>query len=176
MLFVEGSESAAERFVDLVCAHSRIKWQIHRVVDAYDAIDYLSGFGQSANRARFPLPHVVLLDVNSGTTDGLDMLAWIRGDGRFRGLPVVVTSTAATCLEAPSARELGLRAWFAQADDYPEVIALCEALGLSALTEMANDFQKHWGSARRVSPAASERRFFESGLRGGTGAFRRWAI
>src|SRR5690242_18498124 len=120
MLYVEGSEFAAQCFVDLVCAHSRIKWQIHRVRDAYDAIDYLSGVVQFSDRARFPLPHVVLLGLNSSTKEGLDLLAWIRGDGRFRGLPVLVTSTAATRLEGRSARELGLRAWFARAGDYAE--------------------------------------------------------
>lgn len=148
MLYVEGNEFAAECFVNLVCAHSRIKWQIHRVRDAHDAIDYLSGVVQFGDRSRFPLPHVVLLGLNSSTLDGLDLMAWIRRDGRFCRLPVLVTSTAATRLEGLSARELGLHAWFAPADDPVEIITLCEALGLNTLAALAGDLQKHCASGQ----------------------------
>jgi len=51
------------------------------------AIDYLQGAGKFADRAKFPLPSLVLLDLKLPYVMGLDVLKWIR---KQPGLAVVV--------------------------------------------------------------------------------------
>ena len=47
------------------------------VQDGRQAIDYLAAEGVFANRAIFPFPSLVLLDLNLPYVPGLDVLKWI---------------------------------------------------------------------------------------------------
>src|SRR6516225_8524692 len=57
-----------------------------------EAIAYLSGTGRYANRAEFPLPELVLLDLKMPGIDGFEVLRWIRAQPGIRGMRVVVLS------------------------------------------------------------------------------------
>ena len=46
--------------------------------DGQQAIDYLQGAGKFAERAKFPFPCLVLLDLKLPFVTGLDVLRWIR--------------------------------------------------------------------------------------------------
>ena len=60
---------------------------IHVASDGQEAIDYLKGAGKFADRVKFPLPGLVLLDLKLPHVMGLDVLKWIREQS---GLVVVV--------------------------------------------------------------------------------------
>src|SRR5438477_5846459 len=70
--------------------------ELHLVTDGQQAIDYLSGTGQYANRKKFPLPQVILLDLKMPRVDGFGVLNWLRHNspGELRLLPVIVMSTS----------------------------------------------------------------------------------
>lgn len=62
-----------------------------RVVrDGLDAMDYLGGTGRFTDRQRYPLPSLVLLDLNIPGKKGLEVLEWIRQQKQFQSLPVVI--------------------------------------------------------------------------------------
>ena len=46
--------------------------------DGQQAIDYLRGVGKFADRKKFPLPCLILLDLKLPHVMGLDVLKWIR--------------------------------------------------------------------------------------------------
>jgi CheY-like chemotaxis protein len=46
--------------------------------DGEEAIAYLNGDGRFAERARFPLPILVLLDLKMPKLDGFHVLQWLR--------------------------------------------------------------------------------------------------
>ena len=46
--------------------------------DGQEAIDYLKGIGKFADREKFPLPCLILLDLKLPLIMGLDVLKWIR--------------------------------------------------------------------------------------------------
>jgi len=131
LLYVEGSDEAAKSFVDLAGVQSKIRWQIRRVRDAYEGIDYLSGFKDFADRTRFPLPQMLVLKLSPRTFRGLDLLAWLRGESRFRHVPVVVTTLPGGSADEGSAFELAPAAWFVRSTGYHEVLGLCEHLALN---------------------------------------------
>ena len=58
------------------------------------AIDYLSGAGAFADRENYPLPGVVLLDLNLPEVHGFEVLKWIRTNPSHRQLPVVVFTSS----------------------------------------------------------------------------------
>lgn len=59
-----------------------------------EAIDYLSGTGQYSDRTEYPLPRLVLLDVNMPRVSGLEVLRWIRRQEAFRETPVVMLTSS----------------------------------------------------------------------------------
>src|SRR5690349_18131600 len=61
--------------------------------DGQEAINYLKGIGKFADRARFPQPSLVLLDLKLPHVMGLDVLKWIRQES---GLPLVVVPLTAS--------------------------------------------------------------------------------
>jgi CheY-like chemotaxis protein len=55
---------------------SRVKNPVYVVRSGAEAIQYLAGEGKFQNRARFPLPKIVFLDLKMPPPDGLDVLRW----------------------------------------------------------------------------------------------------
>ena len=55
--------------------------------DGQEAIDYLQGVGQFADRGKFPFPCLALLDLKLPYVMGLEVLKWIR---QQRGMTLVV--------------------------------------------------------------------------------------
>lgn len=58
--------------------------------DGRKAIHYLGGTGEYSDRAQFPLPCLVLLDLKLPHVMGLDVLKWIREQPELRGVIVLV--------------------------------------------------------------------------------------
>jgi len=59
-----------------------------------EAIEYLSGTGKYSNRSEFPLPALVLLDLNMPGLNGFDVLRWIREQPGLVTLRVVVLTSS----------------------------------------------------------------------------------
>jgi hypothetical protein len=108
--------------------HCEKQWQVFHVRNASEAIDYLAGFYDFADRTRFPLPEILLLSLNAATTSSLDLLAWLRGNREFLHRPVVVASAAGAGTHEVSAFERAPWAWFVRMTGYHEVLNLCERL------------------------------------------------
>ena len=58
--------------------------------DGQEAIDYLSGSGEFSDRALYPVPSIVLLDLKLPKVLGMDVLKWIRSRMEFKILPVII--------------------------------------------------------------------------------------
>jgi len=72
------------------------------------AIAYLGGEGPFADRARYPMPTVVLLDLGVAER-GLSMLEWRFGRPELRTLPVIVLTASKFSAELKHAYSLGAR-------------------------------------------------------------------
>ena len=66
---------------------------IQVATDGQMAIDYLAGLGKFADRSRYPLPGLVLLDLKLPRRSGREVLEWIRSQpGLCRTIVIVFTS------------------------------------------------------------------------------------
>ncbi len=87
-------------------------WQIICVGDGDEALQYLGGAGQYADREHFPIPNLMLLDLKLRSMHGLDLLAWVRAHPQFRRLPIIVLSGSASETDQACALELGASSYF----------------------------------------------------------------
>jgi CheY-like chemotaxis protein len=75
--------------------------------DGQEAIDYLEGTGRFADRAQFPLPCVILLDLKLPYIPGLQVLSWIRFHEALKETPVIVLTSSPEDKDREKAAELG---------------------------------------------------------------------
>ena len=69
---------------------SGLKVELFEATDGYAAINYLLGNEAYADRARFPFPDLVVLDLKMPGMDGFEVLKQIRASMGLQNLPVVV--------------------------------------------------------------------------------------
>jgi CheY-like chemotaxis protein len=65
---------------------------IIHVSEVEDMIAYMNGEGIYADRENYPLPRLVLLDMQLNGSDGLDAAAWMRSQSKFRKIAIVAIS------------------------------------------------------------------------------------
>ena len=92
------------------------------VRDGEEAIAYLRGDGRYSNRAEYPLPALVLLDLKLPRMDGLEVLAWIRQQEGIRGLPVIVLTSSNRIQDVNRAYELGTNSFFVKELDFENTV------------------------------------------------------
>ena len=67
---------------------------IYHCEDGDEALDFLFRQGEYADPAKAPRPGIILLDLNLPGTDGREVLAEIKKDGKLKKIPVVVLTTS----------------------------------------------------------------------------------
>lgn len=77
------------------------------VADGRDAIRYLSGVDGYGNREEYPVPALVLLDLNVPEVNGFELLRWIRSRPEYAATPVVVFSSSNRDEDKRKVQELG---------------------------------------------------------------------
>src|SRR5436305_6100446 len=95
---------------------------MYTVDDGAEAISYLSGMGQYADRGRFPFPDLLLLDLKMPRLGGFDVLRWLR-TSPYRGLPVVAHSTSRLESDVQQAFDLGASDYLLKSPDLAAVAA-----------------------------------------------------
>src|SRR5688572_13030007 len=62
------------------------------VLDGDDLIKYLAGSAAYADRDRYPLPQLLLLDLQMPKRDGFDVLKWLKENPSIVDMTVVIVS------------------------------------------------------------------------------------
>jgi CheY-like chemotaxis protein len=110
ILLVEDSEEDV-----VLIRHTLQMAGIHNPVSVVDtaeaAIAYLNGEGQYSDRASFPIPKVVFIDLILPGQSGHEVLAWIQKADGFRDLIRVVLTGSDDPLHLSRAHALGLHAY-----------------------------------------------------------------
>src|SRR5512146_3309619 len=94
LLIVEDQENDA-LFLKHALKKAGVNNPVQVVEDGQQAIDYLSGQGRYADRAAFPIPSLIFLDLKLPQISGLEVLHWIREQPDL-GPVVVLIMTSST--------------------------------------------------------------------------------
>ncbi len=104
-------EDADAQFIERVGRQSPLVQSIRVLRGVEDAKAYLSAMEPFADRQRFPMPNLLLLDLKLRRVSGLELLRWIRQQPAIRLLSVVVLSGTAKESDLNRAYELGIEAY-----------------------------------------------------------------
>jgi CheY-like chemotaxis protein len=100
--------------------------------DGQQAVDYLSGAGEYADRVKFPLPRLILLDLKLPLRTGLEVLAWMRTQPHLAKMLTIVVSSSASKKDVTTALELGARSF------------LTKPISMDGRRRMVRSLKEYW--------------------------------
>lgn len=137
VLYVEDEENDVF-FMRHAFQKAGIEHGLASVADGPDALAYLSGKDPYHDRGQFPVPSLILLDLNLPLISGFEVLQWIRDQPQFRKTPVVVFSSSGRPEDRHKAEELG-------ANNY----LLKPASGIQFI-DVARELKESWLAQRQL--------------------------
>jgi CheY-like chemotaxis protein len=114
--------------LDRVFKRAGIANPLHTATDGQMAIDYLAGTGQFADREKYPLPCLILLDLKLPKKDGLEVLEWIRQQPGLKRMVVVVFSSSSLEQDVDRAYDLGANSFIQKPSDAEHTVEIAQLL------------------------------------------------
>lgn len=105
---------------------------VHAVHDGEQAIQYLQGLGEFADRRKYPVPNVVLTDLKMHKMGGFELLKWLRTNPLFSVIPTIVYSSSAMDEDVREAYQLGANSY------------ICKPTSLSGLVDTLRILYEYW--------------------------------
>jgi CheY-like chemotaxis protein len=105
-----------------------ITQMVRSIDDGEDAIAWLRGEGDFANRQQYPLPDLLLLDLKMPRKSGFDVLEWLAESREFQHLPTIILSSSDDPRDLKRAAELGATKYFKKSALCKDVIQYLKTL------------------------------------------------
>jgi len=100
-----------------------------------EAILYLKGVGIYADRRRYPIPDLIILDLAIPDGSGLAVLGWLRRKTEFDSVPVIILAQAGKNKYLHNAFDKGTNAYNVQRDDFQSLGETIKSLELMPASE-----------------------------------------
>ena len=101
---------------------------LHEVHDGEEAIAYMKGEGPYSDRSKFPIPAVMLMDLNMPRKNGFDVLQWIRAQPGLRRMSIIVLSASMHTADVERAFDLGANSYLVKPGTIKELIQMIRCL------------------------------------------------
>lgn len=96
--------------------------------DGREAMDYLSGKGDYANREQYPLPMLALLDLQLPYFTGHQVVSWMREDPLLKRIPAVIFSSSSLARDIDEAYARGVNSYLVKPTDAAELGRIVDAI------------------------------------------------
>jgi CheY-like chemotaxis protein len=140
ILYVDDDDNDAF-FLQRAFEQAGINHRLVVVEDGKAAIEYLAGNGAYTDRAKHPLPCLVLLDLNMPGVSGIEVLKWIRTTPSTCALPVIVLTSSNQDSDVHRAYVQGANGYLVKPSKIEEMIPMARAL------------KDYWLLQNRTSPS-----------------------
>lgn len=98
------------------------------VTDGQQAVDYLAGNGEYANREKFPLPCLILLDMKLPYLNGLEVIKWVRQQPSLQTLLIVMLTASRIEVDVDNAYRAGANGFLVKPPTAESLIEMLRAL------------------------------------------------
>ena len=127
VLIVDDSENDT-RLMHTVFERAGFVQPLRFARDGEAAIGYLRGDGAYADRKQFPLPTVVLLDLNMPRINGFEVLDWIRQQPALKRLRVYIMSASSRAEDIQRVYDLGANSYLVKPGTLDGLMHLAKTL------------------------------------------------
>src|SRR5580704_12646023 len=129
ILLVEDDENDVF-FLQRALKQAQIANPLHRVRDGEEAISYLRGEEEFADREKFPMPTLMLLDLKMPRKNGFEVIDWVRAQPGLKRLPIVVLTSSREDPDVNRAYELGANTYLVKPVRFEGLVEMMKALNL----------------------------------------------
>jgi len=109
---------------------ARVVSPVQIVNDGEEAVAYLSGQGEYADRQRYPIPSLLILDLKLPRRSGFEVLQWLRAQPGLKRLPVVVLTASSLISDINRAYDLGANSYLVKPVRLEELKSMVELVYL----------------------------------------------
>ena len=107
---------------------ARIVNPIQIVRNGQEAISYLKGEAKAPNGDEYPLPSLLLLDLNMPHTSGFEVLRWIRQQPGLKTLRVIALTSSENSNQVNKAYELGVNSFLVKPMAFKNLVGMSKFL------------------------------------------------
>jgi CheY-like chemotaxis protein len=133
-------------FMQRVWKQAGILHPLFVLEDGQAGIDYLRGAGRFADREKYPLPYLLLLDLKLPKLSGKEVLSWIREQPEWRTLIVIALSSSSLDKDINDVYQLGANSFLAKPSTPDKRLALVKQVNdywLELNREAVRPFRTH---------------------------------
>jgi CheY-like chemotaxis protein len=127
ILYAEDEENDAF-FMKRAFHQAGVSHPLFVVSDGQQVMDYCAGSGRYADREEFPLPSLLLMDLNMPLKSGLDVLKWIRTQPAISTLPVIVMTSSVQDADIHRAYLQGANAYLVKPSKPEDLVVMVRAI------------------------------------------------
>lgn len=101
---------------------------LQEVHNGEEAIAYLKGEGPFSDRDKFPLPAIMLLDLNMPMTNGFGVLEWLRKQPLLKRMSVIILTASMRLEDVEQAFDLGANSYLVKPGSMEELTTMIRCL------------------------------------------------
>jgi CheY-like chemotaxis protein len=105
---------------------AKIENPIQVVSDGKEAMEYLVGEGKYADRAVYPFPGILFLDLKLPRVSGFEVLTWLKQHDRCKIIPVMVLTSSNLERDITEAYRLGVNCYMVKPNSLEELVNLVD--------------------------------------------------
>lgn len=102
---------------------------LHIVNDGVELLEYLNNEGKFSDSKKYPLPGVILLDLNMPRMNGSEVLEKIKKNKRFKNIPVTVLTTSKAEEDIFRSYNLGVNSFITKPVSFEGLVKIVSAFG-----------------------------------------------
>src|SRR5687768_4014030 len=142
VLLVEDDDND-RMFVERAFKKAGVPVEFRTVTCGEDAVSYLSAEAPYADRANFPLPALVLMDLKLTGMSGFETMEWARKRAESKALPIAVLTSSREKSDVARAYEAGATTYFVKPADWED------------LHELVKTVAEYWLVYAKLPPASA---------------------
>ena len=105
-----------------------VKNPLREVHNGEEAIAYLQGEAPFNDRQQFPMPIILLMDLNMPRKNGFDVLTWLRAQKGLKRLTVIIFSASMRPEDLTKAFDLGANSFLLKPSSLEELTRTIQAI------------------------------------------------
>jgi CheY-like chemotaxis protein len=119
---------------------NRLNVRLYIVSDGEELLDYLKQQGKFQDREKWPMPALILLDLNMPRKDGREALVEIKADPGLQHIPIVALTTSQAEKDVATTYQNGVSGF------------ITKPVSFSGLREVIKSVGEYWLNTSRLPP------------------------